>query len=66
MHRLLTRQLKRHLGDAAAVPDEMRALVAAIDQAYRQEDEDRRMLEHSLETMSQMKASTVESGMPLP
>ena len=53
MHRLLRRQLKRHVADPVSLPQEVRALLDEVDMAYRQEDDDRRMLEHSLETMSQ-------------
>ena len=53
MHRLLERQIKRHLEELGDLREDVRALLAAIDAAYRQEDEDRHMLEHSLETMSQ-------------
>jgi signal transduction histidine kinase len=51
MHRLLARQLKRHLG-AERVPDELRDFVAAVDAAYAQYDQDRAMLERSLEISS--------------
>lgn len=51
MHPLLQRQLKRYYaGDD--VPDEMRRLLDAIDQAYRQNDQDRELLERSLEISS--------------
>ena len=53
MHRLLHRQMKRHVEDASSLPQDVRALLGAVDIAYRQEDDDRRMLEHSLDTMSQ-------------
>jgi signal transduction histidine kinase len=52
MHRLLTRQLDRHLHGAAGVPDELTAFVSSVDAAYRQSDEDRAMLERSLELSS--------------
>ncbi len=50
MHKLLTSQLKRHGVDGTAVPS---GLLAAIDDAYRQADEDRILLERSLELTSQ-------------
>ncbi len=53
MHSLLARQLKRHLGDLDAQPENVRAFVAAVDAAYQQEDSDRQMLERSMEIMSQ-------------
>ncbi len=52
MHKLLERQLKRHLGNPDDVPERMRAFVAAVDEAYRQHDEDRALLEHSMDTVS--------------
>ncbi|MDD5329823.1 MAG: ATP-binding protein [Sulfuricella sp.] len=54
MHSLLQRQLRRYLGDAAGdLPPSWQAFVAAVDEAYRQADSDRLMIEHSLEKMSQ-------------
>ncbi len=54
MHNLLQRQLKRYLGEAAGdLPPSWRAFVAAVDEAYKQADADRLMIEHSLEKMSQ-------------
>jgi signal transduction histidine kinase/CheY-like chemotaxis protein len=52
LHRLLRRQLKRHFpGDG--VPPELAPILAAIDQAYQQFDNDRAMLERSLDLSSQ-------------
>src|SRR5215468_8235698 len=48
MHRLLQRQLKRHLG-VAEVPAALQPFVAAIDAAYAGFDEDRAILERSQE-----------------
>ena len=52
MHKLLQRQLRRYL-PAGQVPPELQTLMTAIDEAYRQSDEDRRLLERSLDLMSQ-------------
>jgi signal transduction histidine kinase len=52
MHRLLKRQLQRFLGSASAIPQELGGLFAAIDAAYEQNDEDRALLERSLELSS--------------
>ncbi len=52
-HNLLRRQLKRHFGPDFVVPPEWRAFVAAVDEAYRESDQDRGMLERSLELSSQ-------------
>ncbi len=52
-HRLLSRQLRRHLPDLEAVPEGWGELLAAVDDAYRQNDVDRQMLERSLDLSSQ-------------
>ena len=52
LHSLLRRQLKRHFPDAR-VPPEFEPMLAAIDQAYKQFDDDRAMLERSLDLSSQ-------------
>lgn len=52
-HRLLQRQLKRFFGDGLTVPPEWAGLLGAVDEAYRQSDLDRAMLERSLELSSQ-------------
>ena len=50
-HDLLRRQLKRHL--PGGVPAGLEPMLAAIDEAYRQFDRDRAMLEQSLDLSSQ-------------
>ncbi len=52
MHRLLERQIKRFFGDPAALPPEVAAFAAAVDEAYAAADADRAMIERSLELMS--------------
>lgn len=52
-HSLLKRQLKRLLGRVEGFDGEWGAFVRAVDQAYRQFDDDRGMLERSLELSSQ-------------
>jgi signal transduction histidine kinase len=52
LHSLLRRQLKRHFPDAR-VPPGFEPMLAAIDQAYKQFDNDRAMLERSLDLSSQ-------------
>jgi signal transduction histidine kinase/DNA-binding response OmpR family regulator len=52
MHRLLQRQLAKHFGDLDQVPEELGPLLAAIDEAYESSDDDRRMMERSLELSS--------------
>ncbi len=53
MHSLLKRQLKRHFGDQFSIPAEWRAFLDGVNEAYREFDADREMLEHSLELSSQ-------------
>ena len=52
LHSLLRRQLKRHFPDGGT-PSALEPMLAAIDQAYRQSDDDRAMLERSLDLSSQ-------------
>ena len=53
MHSLLKRQLKRHFGDEFRIPAEMQAFLDGVNEAYREFDADREMLERSLELSSQ-------------
>jgi PAS domain S-box-containing protein len=53
MHSLLARQLRRHFGADYQTPPEWAAFLALVDEAYRQSDADRLMLERSLELSSQ-------------
>src|ERR1700681_1603552 len=52
MHRLLRRQLRKHLGVAGEVPAGLQRFVAAVDAAYADFDSDRAMLERSQELSS--------------
>jgi two-component sensor histidine kinase len=54
MHKLLRRQIARAFGGAGEVPDlpGMRDFLAAVDEAYAAADEDRAMLERSLDITS--------------
>ncbi|MCA9704643.1 MAG: response regulator [Myxococcales bacterium] len=52
MHRLLHRQLRRTLEVTEPLP-ELQALLDAVSHAYQQADDDRRLLERSLELTSQ-------------
>lgn len=54
MHKLLARQLRRHLGIEREedVPAELRELLRVISTTYQQGDEDRRMVERSLSLTS--------------
>lgn len=53
MHSLLRRQLKRAYGDDGKTPSDVTPLLGMIDEAYRQFDDDRKMLERSLDLVSQ-------------
>ncbi len=52
-HNLLRRQIKRHFGQTEIPAGSLVDFVAAVDAAYRANDEDRAMLERSLELSSQ-------------
>jgi light-regulated signal transduction histidine kinase (bacteriophytochrome) len=54
VHKLLARQLRRHLGieREEEVPAELRELLRVISTTYQQADEDRRMVERSLSLTS--------------
>jgi len=53
MHSLLRRQLKRYVDDGRVIPDRWHGFIGAVNDAYRQMDRDREMLERSLELSSQ-------------
>jgi two-component system cell cycle sensor histidine kinase/response regulator CckA len=52
MHKLLARQVRRFFGSPEALSPELVPFVAAVEEAYRQSDTDRAMLEHSMEVVS--------------
>jgi len=52
MHKLLARQLRRCFGSSEGLPVELRPFVAAVEEAYQQSDNDRALLELSMETVS--------------
>jgi len=52
-HSLLKRQIKRHFGNKFSTPEEWRGFLGAINDAYRSFDNDRMMLERSLDLSSQ-------------
>ena len=52
MHRLLRRQLRKHLGVEDEVPVALQPLVAAVDAAYADFDSDRALLERAQELSS--------------
>lgn len=52
MHRLLKRQLKKQFGKAEACPESLSKLVGMVDDAYKSFDQEKAMLERSLELSS--------------
>lgn len=53
LHRLLHRQVRKHLGGLDRASPEVLALIQEVDEAYRGNDTDRGMLERSLDLSSQ-------------
>lgn len=52
MHKLLARQLRKHFGSLEAVPESLRPFLDAVGAAYVQSDDERAMLERSMENVS--------------
>jgi len=52
-HSLLSRQIRRHFGGEDKIPADLEPFLAAVDAAYRQSDDDRAMLERSMDLSSQ-------------
>ena len=52
LHSLLKRQLKRHFGDPEAFPPALRHFLQDINDAYRESDADRTLLERAMELSS--------------
>ncbi|MGI0491213.1 sensor histidine kinase [Alkalinema pantanalense CENA528] len=53
IHRLLKRQLKKYLGDFESLPENLKAFVEAVNDAYGQAEEDRTRLERTLAISSE-------------
>lgn len=53
MHKLLERQVRRHLGPIDSLGPNAKAFLAAVSSAYTESDSDRALLERSLELTSQ-------------
>ncbi|MBN1548251.1 MAG: PAS domain S-box protein [Syntrophaceae bacterium] len=53
LHRLLARQLRRYLPENEPLPHQIESLLEAVNNAYYENDEDRRLMERSLELSSQ-------------
>lgn len=52
LHQLLLRQIRRSLEDPNALSDDERVLLGLVSDAYEQFDDDRAIMERSLELMS--------------
>lgn len=52
-HSLLARQIRRFLGGQEGVPEDLQPFLKAVDEAYKQSDHDRAMLERSMDLSSQ-------------
>jgi two-component system, cell cycle sensor histidine kinase and response regulator CckA len=52
VHKLLARQVRRFFGSPENLPAGLHPFVSAVEEAYRQSDSDRAMLEHSMEVVS--------------
>lgn len=53
MHRILERQIKRYLGEHAVIPPEWRDFFESVSRIYSDFDEDRALLNRSLEISSE-------------
>lgn len=59
-HKLLIRQLRRHFGSVADVPASLLPFLEAVEAAYSDADDDRAMMDHSLETVSRELADRLD------
>ena len=53
MHSLIKRQIKRYLKDMEPLPERFDEFIRAVDKAYKENDEDRLMLERAFDLSSQ-------------
>jgi len=53
MHSLLKRQLNRYLGNMEIMPEECQKFIQAVNKAYHDNDEERRLLERAFDLNSQ-------------
>lgn len=53
MHKVLERQLRKHFGTVDAVPAPLQPFLAAVDRFYEEADQDRALVERSLDLASQ-------------
>jgi hypothetical protein len=53
LHKLLLRQLKRHFGQTEGLPDGLSDFLNDISNTYKSNDEDIKLLQHSLDLSSQ-------------
>ena len=52
LHSVLRRQLARHFGDPESLPAEWRAFLETVNETYRQADDDRNLLERTMDLSS--------------
>lgn len=60
LHKLLKRQRKKHLG-ADEIPENLKSFIHAINEAYKQNDIDRLMIERSLDISSKELIGTIDA-----
>lgn len=58
-HKLLKRQLKKYLGEDE-LPDRLKPLLNAINEAYKQQDDDRQMIERAFDLSSMELSQTIQ------
>ncbi|HWA10004.1 MAG TPA: response regulator [Opitutaceae bacterium] len=51
-HRLLQRQIRKHLGAETVIPDQWQGLLRAVEEAYEQFDHDRKLSERAMQLSS--------------
>ncbi len=52
-HKLLSRQIKRFIGNPETLPPQWEELLFAVDEAYQQRDDDVYLLEHAMDVLSE-------------
>ncbi len=52
LHKTLKRQIKKYLGEDAVIPEKYQRLLEAISEAYVHSDNDRKLIERSLDLSS--------------
>jgi signal transduction histidine kinase len=52
-HKLLSRQIKRFIGDSETLPPQWEGFLSAVDEAYQQRDDDVYLLERAMDVLSE-------------